>query len=496
MPVSQFEGQQNSRIPASVLYGLVTALSLLFMILEGNKTGFWYDEFAQICFSGGEQTLMDSLMILDPTPPLFNVLANLWYHIVPYGERWLLLLPQLATAGGIYVSALWGERLGGRRAGICTAILMGSSQMVLEQCGFEFRGYGFYLLFSAGVLYLHSKLLDKGKQISIKTWLGYFLLLTGLLYVHVFGTFIFGALSLIDLVLLLRKHISFRHLLAYPAAILFYLPWLVSYLLRASETIAKTEVGWMPTPTLWDVIKLGAYLCGNHIVVCLLMVAGGLMVCRTLFIRSRQEMERVQHLIPILVPAVVIAVAFLYGVIRAPYASLWEKRYFTGLFPCVAVLCAMGAAEIHTLLIKRDRHLAQVAAVICFVLVTPLFLCRIATGNTPLASYYHRELTEVLYHQEDIHEENVIILSTMDQFIEGWEEYYCRQQGKRPGLGIQSIYDIEPDDLKQYDVVYLDYNFWPEKSEELETAKLLDQRYECTDEWKEIRLIRYENREQ
>ena len=488
---------ESNRLSIWLVYAAIAGISLCFMVIHAEDTGFWYDEFAQICFSGLNQTILDSLLITDPTPPLFNVLANIWYDLVPYGERWLLLLPQLGMACGVYVCALWGEMLGGKRAGIWTGMLVGFSQMVIEQCGFEFRGYGFYLMFSALALYLHGRLLAEGKQATPGLYAAFCAALTGLLYSHVFGALIFAGIGSIDVFLILRRKAPKKRLLPFVIAGLVYLPWVLYFLTSAGQLTAQAEVNWMSAPTLWDVVKLIAYLCGNHIVVCGLFAAGSLavllQVCRA-FKNRRCPTELLQKMVPFVVSAFVILLAFLYGSLRAQYASLWVKRYFTGLFPCCAAVCALGTVQIGALIKRRFKKKAaeRVGATLLALTIFPVFLIKTAVGDTPLEKYYHREVTQVLYEQPDIREEKVMILSTFDQYLEGWEEYYCQQKGAREGLGIRSVYDVAPEELRKMEVVYFEYNFWEERSRQCPIRRILEEEYIPTQCWDDIRLIRYE----
>ena len=488
---------KDSELFIRLIYAAIAGVSLMFMMIHAEDIGFWYDEFAQICFSGMDQTLLDSLLVTDPTPPLFNVLANIWYDLVPYGERWLLLLPQLAMVCGVYICALWGEILGGKVAGVWAGMLVGFSQMVIEQCGFEFRGYGFYLLFAALAFYLHSRLLKKEVQTSLREDMGFCFALIGLLYSHIFGTLIFTGLGCIDAVLIYKRKLSLKRIFVYIFSGLAFLPWALYFLISTGEQAAQSEVNWMSAPTLWDVIKLIAYLCGNHILVCALLAIGFCVVLGSSYQDIKTKcllVTTMQRLIPLIIPIFVVSLAFLYGILRARYASLWAKRYFTGLFPCCAVICALGAVQIKVWINQtfKKKQMGRVGLVFLALSIFPMFLIKTATGDTPLGKYYYREVTRVLYAQPDIRDEKRLILSTMDQFIEGWEEYYCCKQGMREGLEIQSIYDVTPEDLRDKEIVYLEYNFWEERSWQSPVRKILEAEYTATQRWDDIRLIRYE----
>lgn len=483
----------ETKIHIRSVYLAVALASLAFMVWNAENNGFWYDEFVQICYSGLDQTILDSLLVLDPTPPLFNVLANIWYDLVPYGERWLLLLPQLAMTGAVYVSALWGELLGGKYAGLWSAILLGTSQMVIEQCGFEFRGYGFYLLFSTLAYYFHALLMEKENSNSRKYVIFFGLALTGLLYSHLFGTLIFAALAGIDGLLVRFRKLSRSSFLIYAVSGALFLPWVIYYCVMAGRNALNARSSWMCVPSLWDVIKLAAYLCGNHIVVCLMFVVGVF----TVFVDNRKALHThsydvalIRKLVPLVIVTFMVTAVFLYGHLRTGYESLWVKRYFTGLFPGFAVVCALGAVRIMSW--TEGKRLKRLLPIVGMLLIVPISLVKTASGNTPLGVYYHREITELLYRQEDIWEDGTIVLTTCPGGIDGWEEYYCERLGRRRCLDIHSIYGVDPAELAEKEIVYFDYNFWEENSRPLETRQILEQQFTACEEWKELRLTKYE----
>lgn len=471
-------------VPFHVWYATVALFSLVFMICYGANTSFWFDEFAQICYSGLGKSLTESALVLDPTPPLFNIAANIWYNLVPYGDRWLLLLPQLATAASVYVVSLWAEKAKGKEAGLCAAVLLGTSQMVLEQCGFEFRGYGFYLLFSSLAMYqFHCRLTPGGKK-TLAGEAAFTLTLTALLYCHMFASMIFAVLGVVELVLVLRKKCRPVVLAPYLFAGVAFLPWLIRFLLIDGADIAAPTVDWMVKPTPWEVIKLAAYLCGNHIIVCILFVLGILSV---LLVARRTPADAAsrQMLVPLAVGVFQVGVMYLYGKIRTGYASLWVKRYFAGLFPCCSVFCAIGlvsAAEYISCRYKKMQTLWICAAVLG--MIAPVFLIKTAVGDTPLGVYHHREAAEFLMEQEDVWEEDTIVLSTLGGFTEGWYDYYVERLNQRKGFRAESIYDIDEDQLSTYKTVYVDVGFTGGSGQafmELEHGFVLDKVWDSLD---------------
>lgn len=470
-------------------YLFIALCALGFMICCGANSSFWFDEFAQICYSGLNKTLAESALQPDPTPPLFNVAANIWYRLVPYGDRWLLLLPQLATAAAVFLMGLWGESWGGRGAGIWSACFLGFSQSVLEQCGFEFRAYGFYLFFSVAVFCLHwQRMREEGRCSAV-----YALSLAALMYSHLFGCLIVLSVGVWDLALRIRRQKPWRMLAPYFVSVGLFVPWIVFFLTHVAPQAVGTPSIWMAKPGPWELVKLGAYLCGNHIVLCLLCLAGARGVCADAYTAKRPSSEQAERLLPLFVMLTNTALVYLYGAIRSEYASLWVKRYFTGLFPCAAVLCGYGAADILRRLRRTEKGKAAAAltGALLFLATVPVFLFRTARQDTPLAVYHHREAADTLCMQPDIHDENVLVLSTLDEYTEGWEVYYGEKQGRRPGFLAKGVYAVTPEELSGYDVVYYEHGFWPERAEQREAVKALRSGYVPEKRWDGIALERY-----
>ena len=486
-------------------YGLICLVSLVFMIWKGKSFGFWTDEFAQIVYSGMGKTLLESFLVIDPTPPLFNVLANIWYNLVPWGERWLLLLPQLAMVAGIYVSALWAERLGGARLGVWTAVLLAFSRMVITHCGFEFRAYGVYLLAASLAFYSHSRVMDAGNEKVGRWGIVYWLSLLLLVYSHCLAFLIFFALAFYDIVLILRRRIPWTRLFIYFFSGILFLPWviwivyayIVSKLSVSSDPSAAFSIAsWMPRPGIMDIPDLCSYLCGNHILVLLFFVCGGLFVLKKIAdaVKVRVfDVELEQLLIPCWAAAFMILVMFVYGQNRSGFPTLWVARYFTGLFPCFAVVCALGIETISAFAEKRSPTALKAMSVLFFVAIVGVHLGNVLADNISEGNLSHREATEVMYQQPDIHDEDTLVMTSMKSFLEGWEEYYCRKQGQREGIGLRSAHDVTEEELLSHDVVYFEYayGYGSADREQLTICQLLESKYSLDEEWSDVCLRRY-----
>lgn len=486
-------------ISSSLIYGLIALFSFVFMIANSENEGFWYDEFAQITFSGMGKSLTESLLTADPTPPLFNVLANIWYNIMPYGERWLLLLPQVATAAAVYISGQWAELLYDRTVGVFTTLLMGSSQIVIEQCGMEFRGYGNYLLFSALTFYFFSVRWGKADSNHIPTNVFFCISLALLLYTHLFGLLLFAALLLADVAATWRQRETWYAVIPYICAFALFTPWLIYFVTTHGETTVAEQVQWMPAPSIWETVKIGVFLCGNHVVTCLLCAIGVIVTVAEICCRSKGQQYSAKEflqLVPLATCIFMIGMAAVFGVMRAGKATLFVKRYFTPLFLCCSLFAGIGLEQIVKWtngLRWKENKVARgtVVSGVIMLSIILISLFKVVNGDNPLGLYYQREAAEVLCSQPDIHSRNVAVVTTMDLYEDAWSEYYGTQQGKREGFYAKSIYDMTSADILAYNTIYFEYGFWPERSENLDTRIVLEENYSVADQWPECDLVKY-----
>ncbi len=456
-----------------IIYIVVAACSLLLMVVFGHQNGFWFDEYAQVYYSGPHQSLIDSILIPDPTPPLFTAAANLWMRIVPLDELYLLLLPQIAVAVAVFITGIWCQSFFGLRGGMLAASLMGFSQMILEQCGFEFRGYGFYLCFSVLVLYLH-----RNYNIKVKSFIIYALALACLAYCHVFGALMCFLLGMWDLALILRGCIPKRSMIPYVIAGAAFLPWIVYFIHQMNVIAASEALSWTTKPTVWDIVKLITFLCGNHIVVCVLFAIG---VVQT-FLKARAQKKWGEESIPLFLGLSMIFIIFFYGLLRDGTGGLWVKRYFTCLFPCAIFLAVSGAMWMVEYIGKRKN--LCVSLIIISVILVGTF--RVLRNEAPFGIYYHREAAEVLRNEQITERENAVVLSSLGTYAKGWSQLYLEPYGIE--IEIIGFEDKLSKPLSEYDTVYVDtgYGQLPESF-----AVELHKNFALTENWDDISLSKY-----
>ena len=101
----------------------VATFSLLYMHSFVMNESFWLDEMWEIDFI--KSSLWHAISSDLSTPPLSHILFWAWYHLVPYGENWLLLLSEAMSAMAVFVIGMTGKRFFGYEQGLLAALFSG-----------------------------------------------------------------------------------------------------------------------------------------------------------------------------------------------------------------------------------------------------------------------------------------------------------------------------------------------------------------------------------
>lgn len=461
--------KKSDKAQARLIYGGIALAAFAYMIVYSKNHVFWLDEIFQIGFSGAGKTLSETLMVTETTPPLFRLVANLWYRVAPYGEEWLLLLPEAACALSVYITGMLGETLRGRVTGILAAVYIATSNVVFVNAAYEFRSYGFLLLFSVLFLLVYAKRLQEGRAFGWDSVLYQSVCMILLAYTHYFGVFLCALCGLIDLILLFRKKISWRALVSYVIAAVVYIPWLLRLMQLGQFTQDAT---WMQIPSLNGVYDLFSFLCSNQMVVRGLFVLGAavLVLC---FVKAREKVSsglRKEEigLIFLILPAVYLACMYLYGTVINRNATLWVARYFIGLVPTIALTVATGGEAVIRLLQKATKKGESVHTAGCIVLAVVLFCISLPTiAKQPTtknhADQHYAESADYLYNRNTkiFLDRTLVVFVGEDYEKDGFNDYYLIKQGKRDPINIVSTEELRnriEDDSDSYENMLLDYD--------------------------------------
>ena len=444
-----------------LLYAAIALLSFCIMFRYADNASLWADELCKIGIVRKDigTAIGYCLDMKDIAPPLYCICAWVWYHIAPYGERWLLLLSIIPVMIAIYVMGLIGEKLRGKACGMIAASLLAFSMTVWGFIAFEFRNYTFALLFSTLSLYCH---IQKNREGERKAWLtAYSISLTALAMSHYFGMLLCGVFFLADLYLYVTKRISRRSVFSYILPGIISLLWL--YLVyqrvlrfRGTETIAS----WYPVPTLMNIGSLLKFLSGNILLSFCLFLLG--MACVLANIRRTGSFESdlavIYQRFSLAAILIVIGLLYIYGNYINQKSTMWQDRYFLVLIPFIVLISALGVTD----LLSDDDHYQRFRVkAVCILLVIILGGNIIVTGSYCGITYQpFRAAADWLYTQSNdiFAPDTVIIQTSTDLLAAGWNEYYVSRQGRRDPLNVITQNAITAEKLQSYRKVYVQYS--------------------------------------
>ena len=473
----------------------IAALSGAYMIKHAGSHSLWLDEVWQIGFALApfEQIVQ---WLFKSNHGIFHFFGYFWYAVAPYGERWLVLPSIFATSLGIYITALCGHRLKNPYTGILAAVLVGFSPVVMEQMGIQFRMYGFVFLFSALLLLLFLNNIcqeDGGGVLRSAITL---LVMLALSMNHLYGFVYCGVLFIIEGSLCLIQKRSFRTLWKYCFLLVLYAP--ILYFTYYDSITGWDTHSWMVVPNWSAVYEMLQYLSGGTeagyllLVIAVIFLVSGLLRARNKIGQFPQNL--LYEAVPLIIMLLFLSFAFLFGNIAKIVGlngTLWVNRYFTPLFPCAAILCALGFEKTVTCLEEKFQRTMRVELLCILLLVTvPSQLMQVYSDLSEESATF-QEAADWLYDQKDIFEPDTLVLSTgVKEVVAGWSDYYLTQQGRRPAISILDRDQARENTkaLLEYSTIYLQYTDF---GIEPELEQFLEQNFELTYDDEAIELRKY-----
>lgn len=490
-----------------LIYASIALLMLAILLIFSGKKSFFTDELHQI----GLLESVDSLPALirlhasterEVAPPLFAVLAWVWYRIVPYGQAFLQLLPALLTCAGVYVVGLAGRTAGGRLVGVFSALLALLAPAVSLTAGMQFRQYGALFLFAALTTYLY---ILRNRQRGSEKWsvlVLYGVVMAALPYTHYVSALLPVGFFLIDAVLLVQKRLRPRCLLSYVIGGGLFFPWALSIL----RSVATRNEFWIDKPRIHDLLDALYFLTDGKtagplfflfLLGCCLALAG------TIYRRLLHTPcpSAIGHMGALAcVPFFMLGCVFVYSAYCSDTVSLFLPRYFICVIPAILLVAGDALARLFFWLATRSAPAARMTAALtlCLLLAALCTLRLDETVRTDVATVTepYREAADYLSDRPDVRDQNVaVVTSNLSAYVTaGWESYYVTQGGARASFEIFDYVRLPKEaDAQQYDVLY---TFVEHAALPPETQYLLNTFYEkdgaCTDgtPWRVTRYIR------
>jgi len=310
-----------------------------------------------------------------------------------------------------------------------------------------FRSYGFFFMFSSLVVFLYvDRYMRIGKETKW-TWVWMSIAFTLLVYTHYFGILMLAGFCLADIVLLMKKKISWRYFIPYFIAILLFSPWLFYGLI---PVFIKIKTFWPATPNWGSLLETIKYLGNGNVITCLFYLSGIFIVAYTgiiLIIKRKFSFEKHYIYVTLIFTfAFVILVTYLYSAFINPKVSIYVDRYFLGIICVYYLLVACGLDRMCYLFSNAKEKSKRQIAVAAIIGLIMIYIPTMAYSDL-----YHKysikepweQTAEWLMAQEDIQNKNVlVVLGTLGSAIGGFK-YYITHNGERKGIDVANSLDAK-----------------------------------------------------
>lgn len=416
----------------------------------------WRDEIAMVGYVTNTNSIFEAMKTDLNWLPIWKGLMFLWYRIVPYGERWLRLLPELCYIPGIYYVGLCGKRVANERVGIVAAILAATNARLISRAAADITCYSFLSMLSAILLYLYVGRFQSEQTCSWRKLIPITTAMVLIAYTHYFGFFLCGAMFLVDCVLCQQKMISRRYLLPYLFGGILYSPWLCYVIFSGHLTSSY----WQPSPTLNSILIFINALSGNIPVRYYILLFGLIMLPVTAILCRGALKKHIVTFLMIILPSILFVCVFLYGRFIAIGNTFWVWSYFTVIVPCFTILTAITFEMIFTALVEHGQLRMRIIAYSLFALTllhsTVVSYQKVKKGEFNSADRY-RETAAWLCATEYLYTPSTLILvEVYASNVAPMVEYYITRQGTRrekEELNIRPYNAVKREELLLYDRV-------------------------------------------
>ena len=450
---------KNKKISSFVRITVVVVIAqLLFSIYYSGRQPLWLDEIYQVSFSGCDNSLMDTLMKTETSPPLFRLIANIWYNNMPFGEAYLLLLSEIFVSIGILFAGIIGHTFFCDEIAIVMEVLYGFSTVVIEKCSFEFRSYALLNMLTWMLMYVLLKRRDNNDS-GYRYFVEQGVLMTLLAYTHYFGVILCVVIGIIDFILWIKNNFKHYYIVTYVMLGVMYVPWIIRFTSLA-KTIQPNQ-SWMMDPTVNNAYILFSSLVGGYSVIIFLFLVGFAYLLKT---RKYNYLSKKLLFLPIIVIEVFV-IMWIYGKYISPNATLWVLRYFTILIPAIIITVGYSLLLIKEYFVTTRNHMVVkcivIACLFLYILQTAcaisLYVSEVADGIDVANHNDFRAAADWIYEDKNKYKEEDTALAMTnvgeaEGVIDGWHEYYITRKGSREGMNVVTTNDA--DKLLKYKYVY------------------------------------------
>jgi hypothetical protein len=433
--------------------GIIVLLSLLTLCVVSHASSFnrlWRDELfvIQVCmeesFSGG----LKYIFFNEGNGALFDIVMWFWYRVAPYGDKYLLIVPNVFAALGVFVFAMLGRRLFGNSGGVISA-LVASAQNFLLLYANELRAYSLTFAVVSLLLYSYFGKFDKGKNANMKKQAIYGVCLALAVYTYYLSVLTCFVLFAADIFLHVKNKISGRFIIGYFIGGVLFLPG--AYLLLQGGALGA---GWAAPPSGLLDLKHVFWQLIDSVIYRFSFLTGCALVVVQLFRKKTERIENTSK--PLILFALVISVTAVLYVSGRYFDSHWfVNRYFFIVYPAILMLVVFAALAIFDILCEIDRNRRHIpVAILIAVAIFSLSNAYATLMAYPDVNTWDIDLegaADYLDSQPDSRSDHVGVLYLADYPV-AWEKYCVEQKGKRQAIRLSTFEDIN---AAKYDKLYV-----------------------------------------
>ncbi|WP_026977255.1 glycosyltransferase family 39 protein [Flavobacterium tegetincola] len=337
---------------------IIVAIVLRFFNLDYQS--LWVDEIYTMIESNQNFTLSElynSIVTSDPHPPLYFLLAYIFFNIFGYTALVLKVLSALLSVAGVYAIYLLGKELCSKKTGIYAAILLTINFFSIYYAQ-EGRMYSLLFLTTTLSFYYLIKFI---KLPNIKTAILFCIFSTLMIYSHLFALFTLISQYLILLYFIIisvkesRKKFFIYTLIIGIVSIVMYIP-VIGIILN---NLGRESI-WIKMPTLDVYTQFFKDFFGESELVLFLIVMliiayfiNLFSVKETIGFKTNPKVDKLTF--SFIIISLWILVTLLLPLIRT-YTSLpiLINRYFINILPAILILIAIGLKSIKSNIVKTS----------------------------------------------------------------------------------------------------------------------------------------------
>ncbi len=495
-----------------VIFIVIILIDLSIMIRYSDVQSLWHDELYQVSVCAEASSVLDVLhmyLTTDAAPPFFALIAYIWYNITPYGERWIMFLPEVLTCMSIYFVGLSANQLRGKNYGIFCVIVSALIPALTIFVGYEFRHYAVTLLVSSMLIYFYTLRCRNNKKTPIWILCSYGISLALIVYSFYLCVLICFVLFIFDIYLCAKKAAEIRCLSSYFIGGALFLPWAIARYLSMRDIGINVipEDFWPQTPTFSSIMEILNFFTYGNIGLSILLSCG-LAAGITVLIKNR-NLDIIKKRDVFFLKICTVMVLFYIGAIFIHSrfimveGSLWVDRYFLCLIPYCVLLMGyvvdklLCTVSVLTNKSKISGSLVMVVSLSLVIFILPSTVDDIESYQNDIREPF-RQVSKYLKKQDDINSKDTIVVVTVsDRIVNGWQDFYFDKKDsneKIKGIKIVSETSDEIDNLETYNSIYF-FNVHKFGSDEQKVQNdfeiSLNKRYNKVDDIEKYGLTKY-----